>query len=41
MAMRLEGTIERINGSLIIGKFNDEPNTGDLIEVGNLKLMGD
>jgi V/A-type H+-transporting ATPase subunit A len=41
MAERLEGTIERINGSLIIGKFKDEPKMGDLIEVGNLKLMGE
>ena len=41
MAIRLEGTIERINGSLIIGKFEDEPNMGDLIEVGDLKLMGE
>jgi V/A-type H+/Na+-transporting ATPase subunit A len=41
MAMILEGTIERINGSLIIGKFEGEPNMGDLIEVGNLKLMGE
>jgi len=41
MAERLEGTIERINGSLIIGKFKEEPKMGDLIEVGNLKLMGE
>ncbi len=41
MAERLEGTIERINGSLIIGKFKDEPKMGDLIEVGDLKLMGE
>ena len=41
MAERLEGTIERINGSLIIGKFNEEPKMGDLIEVGDLKLMGE
>lgn len=41
MAERLEGTIERINGSLIIGKFKDEPKMGDLIEVGNLRLMGE
>ena len=41
MAMRLEGVIERINGSLIIGKFTDQPKMGDLIEVGNLKLMGE
>jgi len=41
MSERLEGTIERINGSLIVGKFKAEPNMGDLIEVGNLKLMGE
>ena len=41
MAERLEGTIERINGSLIIGKFKEEPKMGDLFEVGNLKLMGE
>jgi V/A-type H+-transporting ATPase subunit A len=36
-----EGTIERINGSLVIAKFTEEPKMGDLIEVGNLKLMGE
>ena len=41
MAERLEGTIERINGSLIVGKFAAEPNMGDLVEVGYLKLMGE
>jgi len=41
MAERLEGTIERINGSLILGKFKEEPKMGDLIEVGDLKLMGE
>ncbi len=41
MAERLEGTIERINGSIIIGKFKEEPKMGDLIEVGNLRLMGE
>lgn len=41
MALRLEGTIERINGSLIIGKFTEKPKMGDLIEVGDLKLMGE
>ena len=40
MAM-IEGTIERINGSLVIAKFKDEPKMGDLAEVGNLKLMGE
>jgi V/A-type H+/Na+-transporting ATPase subunit A len=38
---RLEGTIERINGSLIVGKFTEEPKMGDRIEVGDLKLMGE
>jgi len=41
MAERLEGTIERINGSLIVGKFTEQPKMGDLIEVGTLKLMGE
>ena len=41
MSERLEGTIERINGSLIIAKFDEEPKMGDLTEVGNLKLMGE
>ncbi len=40
MAM-MEGTIERINGSLVVAKFREEPKMGDLIEVGNLKLMGE
>jgi V/A-type H+-transporting ATPase subunit A len=40
MAM-IEGTIERINGSLVVAKFKAEPKMGDLIEVGNLKLMGE
>ncbi len=40
MAM-MEGTIERINGSLVVAKFKEEPKMGDLIEVGNLKLMGE
>ncbi|HEX9915406.1 MAG TPA: V-type ATP synthase subunit A, partial [Candidatus Bathyarchaeia archaeon] len=41
MAQRLEGTIERINGSLIVAKFTEEPKMGDLVEVGSLKLMGE
>jgi len=41
MSERLTGVIERINGSLILGKFKEEPKMGDLIEVGNLKLMGE
>lgn len=39
--MVLEGKIERINGSLVVAKFDEEPKMGDLIEVGNLKLMGE
>ena len=39
--MSLVGTIERINGSLVLAKFDGEPKMGDLIEVGNLKLMGE
>jgi V/A-type H+-transporting ATPase subunit A len=39
--MSIIGTIERINGSLIIAKFDEEPKIGDLIEVGDLKLMGE
>jgi hypothetical protein len=30
------GTIERINGSLIVAKFDEEPKIGDLTEVGDL-----
>jgi len=41
VAQRLEGSIERINGSLIVAKFGEEPKMGDLTEVGNLKLMGE
>ena len=41
MAQRLEGTIERINGSLVVAKFVEEPKMGDLVEVGGLKLMGE
>jgi len=41
MSERLVGTIERINGSLIVGNFAAEPKMGDLVEVGNLKLMGE
>ena len=39
--MSLVGTIERINGSLVVAKFDEEPKIGDLIEVGELKLMGE
>jgi len=37
----VQGVIERINGSLVIAKFNEEPKMGDLVEVGDLKLMGE
>ncbi|MBS7652495.1 V-type ATP synthase subunit A [Candidatus Bathyarchaeota archaeon] len=39
--MSLRGTIERINGSLIVARFEAEPRIGDLVEVGNLGLMGE
>lgn len=39
--MSLVGKIERINGSLVVSQFEGEPKMGDLIEVGNLKLMGE
>jgi len=39
--MSLAGTIERINGSLVVAKFEAEPKIGDLVEVGNMKLMGE
>jgi V/A-type H+-transporting ATPase subunit A len=39
--MSLAGTIERINGSLVVAKFEAEPKIGDLTEIGNLKLMGE
>jgi V/A-type H+-transporting ATPase subunit A len=39
--MGLIGTIERINGSLIRANFTEAPKIGDLVEVGNLKLMGE
>jgi V/A-type H+-transporting ATPase subunit A len=35
------GTIERINGSLIVAQFDEEPKIGDLTEVGDLGLMGE
>jgi V/A-type H+-transporting ATPase subunit A len=41
MAEQLYGTIERINGSLIVAKFEKEAKMGDLIEVGELRLMGE
>lgn len=35
------GTIDRINGSLIVARFDEEPKIGDLTEVGDLRLMGE
>lgn len=37
----LQGVIDRINGSLIIAKFESEPKIGDLVGVGDLRLMGE
>jgi V/A-type H+-transporting ATPase subunit A len=37
----LVGAIERINGSLVVAKFDEKPKIGDLVEVGDLKLMGE
>jgi len=37
----IRGVIERINGSLVIAQFEAEPKIGDLVEVGNLGLMGE
>ena len=39
--MSLVGAIERINGSLVVAKFEAEAKIGDLIEIGDLKLMGE
>ena len=39
--MSLVGAIERINGSLVVAKFDEKPKIGDLVEVGDLKLMGE
>ncbi|MDP6457809.1 MAG: V-type ATP synthase subunit A [Candidatus Bathyarchaeota archaeon] len=39
--MSIIGTIERINGSLIVAHFDKEPKIGDLTEVGDLRLMGE
>jgi len=39
--MELAGTIERINGSLVLASFTEKPKIGDLVEVGELKLMGE
>ena len=39
--MGIIGTIDRINGSLIRATFTEAPKIGDLVEVGNLKLMGE
>jgi V/A-type H+-transporting ATPase subunit A len=39
--MSLRGTIERINGSLVVARFEAEPRIGDLVGVGRLGLMGE
>ena len=39
--MEITGTIERINGSLILANFSEKPKIGDLVEIGELKLMGE
>ena len=39
--MQIQGIIERVNGSLIIASFSQKPKIGDLVEIGNLKLMGE
>ena len=39
--MEIVGTIERINGSLIVARFSEKPKIGDLVEVGELRLMGE
>jgi len=39
--LSIVGTIERINGSLVVAKFEEEPKIGDLVEVGGLELMGE
>ncbi|MCK4583741.1 V-type ATP synthase subunit A, partial [Candidatus Bathyarchaeota archaeon] len=41
MDMSIVGTIERINGSLILAKFQGRPKLGDLVQIGDLKLMGE
>jgi len=41
MSATIVGSIERINGSLIVAKFDEEPKIGDLTEVGDLRLMGE
>jgi len=39
--MEITGTVERINGSLVLADFREKPKIGDLVEVGELKLMGE
>ncbi len=39
--MRIQGTVERVNGSLIVADFPQKPNIGDLCEIGDLRLMGE
>lgn len=37
----MKGSIDRINGSLVVAKFEAEPKIGDLVEIGSLRLMGE
>jgi V/A-type H+-transporting ATPase subunit A len=39
--MEISGTINRINGSLVLASFAEKPKIGDLVEVGQLRLMGE
>jgi V/A-type H+-transporting ATPase subunit A len=39
--MELRGIIERINGSLVVVRFVEQPRIGDLVEVGEIGLMGE
>ncbi len=39
--MAVTGSIERINGSLIISQFNDIVKIGDVVTIGDQELMGE
>ncbi len=39
--MEMLGEIVRINGSLVLASFPEKPKIGDLVEVGELRLMGE
>jgi V/A-type H+-transporting ATPase subunit A len=39
--MAFKGTIERINGSLIVSTFNDVVKIGDVVSIGDQGLMGE